>query len=107
MQHELSAEAVVQVQESLYLETCQAFLHLHRRYDAIRAVGNNPMPNCHTPSNQTSKRAKDAREGQKKRRVLLIKAALKIRHCLALYPRLVLESRKTVMFGSTIVASEK
>jgi hypothetical protein len=55
MQHELSEEADVQVQESLYRETCQAFLHRRRRFDAIRAIRSNPMPNCHAPSNQTSK----------------------------------------------------
>jgi hypothetical protein len=69
MQHELSEEADVQVQESLYRETCEAFLHLRRRFDAIRAVRSNPMPNCHAPSNQTSKRGKDAKEGQRKHRV--------------------------------------
>jgi hypothetical protein len=69
MQHELSEEADLQVQVSLYRETCEAFLHLRRRFDAIRAVRSNPMPNCHAPSNQTSKRGKDAKEGQRKRRV--------------------------------------
>jgi hypothetical protein len=69
MQHELSEEADVQVQESLYRETCEAFLHLRRQFDAIRAVRSNPMPNCHAQSNQTTKRGKDAKEGQRKRRV--------------------------------------
>jgi hypothetical protein len=67
MQEMLQSVADVDVQESLYRETCQSFQHLSRRYHAITAGSCNPVLPCHIPAGQVSQRAKDALEMKRKR----------------------------------------